>query len=223
MAEGLAPVRAWELTQGGDAVVVDLGTPGDFADNHPAGAISLPFSDKGLVERLSSVLLAGTPVVMLATSPELEDKASAQFADSRFPLLGVIVGGIAAWQKAGLPVESLAQVPVDELSNLTSSKDAVVLVVLDVREPMEWETGHVPGAMLIPLGRLRQHLKEIPQPARVAVICEAGVRSSTAASILQAQGFPDVANVLDGTGGYRRAGLPLQFPKDSPQGGNISS
>ena len=194
-------------------MVVDLGTPSDFAGQHPKGAISLPFSDKGLVERLSSVLPAGTPVIMLAVSPELEEKASVQFADGPFPLLGVIEGGRAEWQKAGLPVESLAQVPVDDLSDLTASKDAQVL---DVREPMEWETGHVPGALLIPLGSLRQHLQEIPQPARVVVICEAGVRSSTAASILQAHGFPDVANVPEGTGGYRRAGLPLQYPVDQP-------
>ncbi len=117
-------------------------------------------------------------------------------------------------------MDTLAEVLVAEPVALTTSDE---LVVLDVREPMEWETGHVPGAMLITLGNLRQHIQSIPREARITVICEAGVRSSTAASILQAQGFSNVANVPEGTAGYRRAGLPLQYWDDSPPGGNNRS
>jgi len=58
---------------------------------------------------------------------------------------------------------------------------------------------------------LRERLHELPQEAGITVICEAGVRSSAAASILQAHGFVGVANVLEGTAGYRNASLPLQF------------
>ena len=212
LAARLAPVRAWELTQGGDAVVVDLGTPGEFSGEHPPGAISLPFSDKGLSERLSSVLAAGTDIILLAESAEHAESATDQLAGSPFPLLGVIVGGRGGWNSAGLPQERLAQVAVDELADLASSRE---LVILDVREPLEWETGHVPGALLISLGSLRRRIQEVPRQVLIAVICEAGIRSSTGASMLQAEGFPDVANVPEGNGGYRRAGLPLQFAGDA--------
>ncbi len=97
------------------------------------------------------------------------------------------------------------------LHELAGHQSAQAGVVLDVREPMEWETGHVPGALLISLGNLRRQLDRIPRSALVAVICEAGVRSCTAASILRAEGFQDVANAPEGTGGYRRAGLPLEY------------
>ena len=212
MAECLAPIRAWESVQDGDAVVVDLGTPWDFANQHPTGAISLPFSDKGLSERLSSVLAAGTEIILLAESAEHAESSSAQLTGSPFPLVGVIEGGRGGWHLAGLPVASLAQVAVDELADLASSQG---LVVLDVREPLEWETGHVPRALLMSLGSLRKRIQSIPRQVPIAVICEAGLRSSTGASILQAEGFPDVANVPEGTGGYRRAGLPLQYPGDA--------
>lgn len=212
MAERLAAVRAWELTQGGDAVVVDLGSAGDFAGKHPAGAISLPFSDKGLSERLGNVLAAGVDIILLAGSAEQEESASAQLAGSPFLLVGFVDGGRDGWHSAGLPEERLAQVAVDELAGLASDQE---LVVLDVREPMEWVTGHVPGALLISLGSLRRRIQEVPRQVPVAVICEAGVRSSTGAGILQAEGFPDVANIPEGTGGYRRAGLPLQYPGDA--------
>ena len=220
MAQLLAPIQTWELASSGAGTIVDLRTPGDFAMGHPSSALSLAYSERGLGDRLSNVLPPGTPLILLAATPEQGEAASAQLADSSFPLLGVIEGGTGSWQTAGLPVDSLPEVLVKELGALTTSPD---LVVLDVREPKEWETGHVPGAMLISLGTLRQHIQSIPREARITVICEAGVRSSTAASILQAQGFTDVANVPEGTAGYRRAGVPLGYPDDSPLGGDDRS
>lgn len=187
---------------------------------HPRSALSLAYSEKGLEDRLSNVLPPGTPLILLAATPEQGEAASAQLADGSFPVLGVIEGGTGSWQTTGLPVDSLPEVLVKELGALTTSPN---LVVLDVREPMEWETGHGPGAMLISLGNLRQHIQSIPREARITVICEAGVRSSTAASILQAQGFPNVANVPEGTAGYRRVGVPLGYPDDSPPGGDDRS
>ena len=208
----LEPVQAWGYTQREGAVLVDLGNPADFASGHPQGAISLPFSEKGLAERLRTVLTAGIPVILLAATQEQEEAASAQLTDT-FPLLGAVHGGRKGWQEASLPMDSLAEVPVQDLDSLISSQG---VFVLDVREPMEWETGHVPGALLIPLGRLREHLRAILSQARVVVICEAGIRSSTAASVLRKEGFPKVANVPEGTAGYRRAGLPLQYPEERP-------
>lgn len=209
----LEPVQAREHAQHGGAVVVDLGAPKDFALGHPEGAISLPFSEKGLSDRLSNVLPSGTPVILAAASPEQAEAAAIGLAGSSFLLVGVIKGGRGAWSEAGLPSSSLAEVPVESLASPSSPE---IMVVLDVREPMEWETGHVPGALLFSLGSLREHVHEIPRQAHIAVICESGVRSSTAASILRIEGFSNVANVPEGTGGYRHAGLPLQYPEVQP-------
>jgi len=74
---------------------------------------------------------------------------------------------------------------------------------------MEWAVGHVPGAQLIALGEVRERLGEVPTDREVAVICEAGVRSSSAASLLQAAGVK-VFNVADGTAGWRASGRPLE-------------
>jgi rhodanese-related sulfurtransferase len=92
--------------------------------------------------------------------------------------------------------------------------------VVDVREPVEWTTGHVPGALLIPLGTLGSALPAVPRDRPIVTICEAGVRSCTAASILAAAGFTDVAHVPAGSSGYRRSGLPLAFP--DPQEVDVS-
>ena len=106
------------------------------------------------------------------------------------------------------------------MQELARSPQADNTTVLDVREPIEWEMGHVPGAVLISLGSLRRQIHVVPRHGRIVVICEAGIRSSTAASVLQAEGFPKVANVSEGTGGYRRAGLPLEYPQDTTRAGS---
>ncbi len=199
--------RVWEFVQRGDAVLVDLREPHAFARGHPKGAVSLPYSHKGLAERLAVVLSRGTRVVLLAPDAATAAAGIEQLRGSLFQVLGLIE--YSAWQKAGLPEESVREILVEDLAKVLLGQE---LTIIDVREPVEWETGHVPGALLVSLGRLRERLSTIPHAPPVALICESGVRSSTAASILQGAGFPEVANVPEGTRGYRQTGLLLEFP-----------
>ena len=209
--ERVSVVRAWELVQIGEALIVDLREPSEFARGHPKGALSLPYSEKGLEDRLGVLLQPGSPVVLLAEAPGQAQSAVLQLQESAFPVVGVVGGSMMAWSDSDLPLEIMAEVSVRQLAGAVPGGDTVVL---DVREPIEWEMGHVPGAFLISLGTLRERLHELPLEAGITVICEAGIRSSSAASILQAEGFAGVVNVPEGTGGYRRAGLPLQFSAD---------
>jgi rhodanese-related sulfurtransferase len=83
-------------------------------------------------------------------------------------------------------------------------------VVIDVREPGEYVSGHVPGARLMPLGRLAVHVSEMPPSQRVYVICASGNRSLVAADLLARAGI-DAVSVAGGTGGWQRAGKPVTF------------
>jgi len=200
------------LPQADKALVVDLRAPAEYARGHPKGAVSLPFSAKGLSQRLAVVVEPGTPVGLLASEPAVASAALAQLRNG-YPAISVIDGGDQ--RDPGLNVESLRDIAIDTLAEVAGSGD---LTVLDVREPIEWETGYAPAAVLIPLGNLRERLETVRRDRLVAVICEAGVRSSTAASLLQAAGFPTVATVSEGMSAYRRAGLPLEFPESQAQG-----
>ena len=219
MAEHLSAVKTWELAQSGEASIVDVRGPAEFARGHPQGALSLPFSTKGLEERLSVLLQPGTPVILITGNPGQAKAALSQLRGGTFPVLYVVEGSINAWYENDLPMERLPEVSVHEISRVVPSGN---VVVLDVRESIEWETGHVPGAILISLGALRERIQELPVETGIAVICEAGVRSSSAASILQAEGFTEVSNVSEGTGGYRKAGLPLEFLKEESAHERIS-
>lgn len=82
--------------------------------------------------------------------------------------------------------------------------------VVDVREPAEWSTGHLPGARHIPLDRLRNNAKAELSRDGVVFVCAAGIRSQTAARIATAEGLQQVFNLVGGTQGWVRAGLPLE-------------
>ncbi len=122
---------------------------------------------------------------------------------------GAVQGAPEDWGVDSSALQTLEEVSTSGLGERLRQPD---MTILDVREPVEWETGHLPGATLIRLADLRSRLHELRRDAPVLVICEAGVRSSSAASILQQAGFPRVSNVLDGTAGCRKAGLALQYP-----------
>jgi rhodanese-related sulfurtransferase len=86
--------------------------------------------------------------------------------------------------------------------------------VLDVRNPDEYLAGHVPGAVLIPLGDLAVRQDEIPDADPLYVICAGGVRSLTAARALSEAGYPAVS-VAGGTTGWIERGGPVVLG-DSP-------
>lgn len=82
-------------------------------------------------------------------------------------------------------------------------------VLLDVREQNEWDAGHAPSAVHIPLGDLPTRLDDLPSDdTTLAVICRSGGRSSQAVAWLTQQGF-DVVNVDGGMRAWASAGKPM--------------
>jgi len=73
-------------------------------------------------------------------------------------------------------------------------------LLLDVREPAEWEAARIEGARLVPLGQLEARLGELGEwrQRRVVVHCRSGARSARAAKLLQEHGFADVWNLAGG-------------------------
>ena len=101
--------------------------------------------------------------------------------------------------------EHTAHNAVDEITVLElAALDAPPII--DVRETDEFVSGHVPGAVHIPLGELGERLAEIPAAAEIYLICASGIRSEHAAAALAARGIRAV-NVVGGTNAWRRAGL----------------
>jgi len=84
--------------------------------------------------------------------------------------------------------------------------------VVDVREAVEWEKGHVPGARLLPLPQLRSQPRRSLPEAGILFVCAGGVRSQTAARVALEHGITRVYSVIGGTASWIKAGLPLATP-----------
>lgn len=80
--------------------------------------------------------------------------------------------------------------------------------LIDVRESGEYRSGHAAGAKLMPLGQLSRSLHQVPKERQIIVMCQSGMRSQQAASLLASNGY-QVLNVSGGIVGWRRAGLPV--------------
>lgn len=81
--------------------------------------------------------------------------------------------------------------------------------VLDVREPEEYDAGHVPGAVPLPLGQVAERMDEVPVDRDVYVVCGSGGRSALATEILNQAGRR-ATNVDGGTKGWIAAGHPVE-------------
>lgn len=198
---------ALRMSEAAAAALVDIRPPDAFAKGHLKGALSIPFSPRGFSARAWTIAPHGKPLVVVGDDVQKRDAAAAQTAGGGISVAGVVHAEPDAWVRDGLPLQLLELVTTVGLRERLG-RDGIR--VLDVREPMEWETGHVPGAILISLGELRARMGELEKIRPILVICESGTRSSSAASILQAVGFADVSNVIEGTAGCRRAGFELQ-------------
>jgi rhodanese-related sulfurtransferase len=78
---------------------------------------------------------------------------------------------------------------------------------LDVREPQEYNLGHVPGAVHVPRGMLEVKVEAlIAHDAKVVVYCAAGARSALAADTLQQMGYTNVSSLQDGFRGWAGSG-----------------
>ena len=97
------------------------------------------------------------------------------------------------------------EIDVDELAQRREAGQ----VVLDVRNPDEYEEAHVPGVVLIPLGELVERVDEVPTDGPVPVICRSGARSMQAAEYLRGQGI-DAVNVVGGTLAWIDADFPVE-------------
>lgn len=80
-------------------------------------------------------------------------------------------------------------------------------VLLDVREPMEWNMAHIPGAVLVPLSDIEEKVEAaVPRDSKVIIYCASGNRSAIAADTMQNLGYSDVASMAGGIRGWADAG-----------------
>lgn len=113
-------------------------------------------------------------------------------------------------QEAGEPYY---RIDSDETLNMLGQED---VLVVDVRRDDEWVSGHVTGALHIPIDDLLERMDEVPQDKKLLFICAAGVRSGLACEMAAAMGYDteNLYNVEEGTPPWIEKNYPTSFGAD---------
>jgi rhodanese-related sulfurtransferase/rubrerythrin len=108
--------------------------------------------------------------------------------------------------------QSISTWSVDEVRAFLDREDQGAYSLVDVRQPGEYEEGHLPGARLIPLGELPERVAELDRDKTTIVYCAAGIRSRAGAAILERAGFREVLSMSGGIHAWRGA-VASGFPE----------
>ncbi|HYL34704.1 MAG TPA: rhodanese-like domain-containing protein [Bryobacteraceae bacterium] len=185
------------------AIVLDTRAAIEFGPAHIPGSINV-----GLTGQFASwaAIVLGLDKEILILAEDAEKSAESRTRLARVGIEGVtgyLDGGIVAWILAGLPVAQAPQISVEELHHL-----APEIQIVDVRRPAEWQSGHIAGAIHIPLDKLGSNLAQLDRTRPVAIHCKSGYRSSIATSLLGRAGFEQVMNVTGGFDAWLACKLP---------------
>src|SRR5712691_8805804 len=96
-----------------------------------------------------------------------------------------------------------------------AGSDGQDIVLVDVREKIEWNEGHIPGAIHVPRGYLELQIEEaVPDKSKTVVLyCAGGVRSLMAGSTLKQMGYPNAISMSGGFTQWKGSGLPFVQPR----------
>lgn len=122
--------------------------------------------------------------------------------------LAIISGAMLLYYSIRHPGGGNSLTPT-EATLLINREDAQIV---DVREPDEYASGHIPESRSIPLAKLEERAADIAKSKEtpVLVVCQSGARSAGACKTLEKLGFAKVHNLNGGIAAWRTAGLPLK-------------
>jgi hydroxyacylglutathione hydrolase len=203
----LSAAQVREL-MGKGATAVDIRTAAEFGEGHIPGALNVWIDSPQFANRVGLFAPGDRPLVLVAGGPT--DLTRAVQGLGRIGLdeiAGHLQWGMGDWKSQGLPVEQVPQISVHDLA--TMKEEQGDLLIVDVREPFEWDEGHIEGAMHLPMGEAVRRLAEVPTGRPTAVVCAGGLRSSLVISALAREGVAARwYNVAGGMGMWTRAGYP---------------
>jgi len=205
------PARDVAAHQQAGAIVLDTRPAGQFGGAHVPGAVHIGLSGQ-YASWAGRLLGLGARIILVAEDHDTMLEARTRLARVGMEdVIGYLQDGMAAWFGAGLPVAQVPQITVQDLH-----RELQHVQLVDVRQPGEWEQGHIEGAMLKPLPKLTKLLDGLDRARPVAVHCKSGYRSSIATSLLEREGFAQVMNVIGGFDAWKTCGLPSAHPENQP-------
>ena len=196
-----------------EAVLIDSRPETNFNNGHVPGFYPIPHGNS-MATWVGRVVPWGQPIVLLSSDPSHHEDIMRQLIRIGFDRVHrFLAGRIDAWQSAGRPVEVSNRLDLDSLKQ--DQEQPIAPMVIDVRQRSEYDMGHITGALNIELGELQEHLDGLPIELPVVTVCAAGMRATTAGSILQRDGRANVQVV--GEAGTLLAWIERGYPYETEE------
>jgi hydroxyacylglutathione hydrolase len=199
-----------ELKRDEGAMLVDVRTDLQFDDVHIRGSICIPSFSSGFGSKLAWLADHDREIVFIGRD-DADGRRAAELAVAVGVrnIAGLLAGGMTNWRQERHPVSRTERLTVEELSERLAADPE--LQILDVRERAEWDAGHIPGSSFMPWHDIVEVPAGIDAARPVAVICAAGLRAATAASLLRRHGAEQVFHIIDGgVPAWGSLGKPLE-------------
>jgi len=186
--------------------LLDTRDAGEFAAAHLRGAINVGL--RGQYATWAGSLLDRERPIVIVADPGAEREAALRLGRIGFDhVVGYVDGGMAsAANRADLVLET-TRVSPERAAELLAADPALTLI--DVRAQGERAARSIERSIHIPLQRLVEETRHLPKGTPLLVHCAGGYRSSSAASLLQREGFANVTELAGGLAAWEASGNPL--------------
>ncbi|MFW6082480.1 MAG: MBL fold metallo-hydrolase [Chloroflexota bacterium] len=201
------PLRPYEFaSQATGAQVVDTRLELGFGAAHVPGALSI--WERNLPRFAGWFLTYDRPVLLVTETNDVGRSLRYLWRLGFDNIAGFLAGGMLAWHTAGLDSEGVDTITVQDLCHrLDEDREPWIL---DVRSEEEVEKSPIPTAHNVHLTQLPDRMDEVLRGQPVFLFCGSGIRSMTAASLLQREGYDDLTVVLGGLAGWSSLSCPLE-------------
>jgi rhodanese-related sulfurtransferase len=149
------------------------------------------------IDILSSLIQRGSNIAELV---EFEHAYAPPYSSAKDPV------NMAGFVAENILLDRLRVFYWDQVSQLPETA-----LLLDVRTIAEFEAGHIPTAINIPIDEIRDRMQEIPTNRPIYIYCEAGLRGYLAQRILRLTGYENVANLSGGYVSWKAADQEMQL------------
>jgi rhodanese-related sulfurtransferase/glyoxylase-like metal-dependent hydrolase (beta-lactamase superfamily II) len=209
MAKSLHALSLEEVLQLANrgAQILDVRDAIDFEGAHLAGSLNIGI--QGKYATWSGTMLDRARPIIVVADPGREEEAILRLGRIGFDdVKGYLKGGLDSLNNRPDLIRRIERATAVALSELVRS--AAPPLIVDVRSDKEWNAGHIPGSLNVPLNHLRERVGGLPADRLIVVHCEGGYRSAIAASIFAEMGRTRVMDLVGGFKAWAASQLPVE-------------
>lgn len=186
-----------------DVLIIDVRSEYEYEKGHLLNAINLPYDDDDFKSELNEIIdYKDKTVLVYCRSGNRSEKAAVKLVDNGFKNVKNVTDGVDEYDYKLVKVDNITGREAEKMIN--DDKHDKDLIILDVREPKDFNNGHLLNDINIPIEDIDKRMDELRnyKSKDIIVYCNTGRKSAEVAEKLVEHGFTDVTNIVDGVSEY---------------------